>query len=181
MRHSTVIINYCGLEPVQIELGDLEGIRAAAARTQLHIESFDTNCEDFLEVLEALSPFAEHFSWGDETVIDGVQVEVAFHVNGGNWFVPNQYESCVNWIADGKASWETIGPCIFDQGESLLSLGNLYWVDTHGDMDQQRVVVGRFDDEEQARAALAEASIYFSYRPETGLVCELDNWGEVEL
>ena len=176
-----VSIRYWDGEEVHIALDDVDLINSTAAETSLDIDSFETNCDDFVTVLEALAPFAERFGWGDELLIGGVGVEVADHVNGTSWFVPSSDAAGVVWIDSGRAAWETIGPCIFNQSEDLLRMGNLYWVNTHGDTDQQRIVVGRFDDEVEAIKALAEASIYFTFHPEKGLICGLDEVGEVEL
>lgn len=175
-----VTINFSNKEPIRILLGDSDAIATMAAASP-DIESVETNCDDLVRVLEALAPFAENFSWGDEFEIDGVLMEIAEHVNGNSWFVPNEYANGVVVLESSSASWETVGPCIFDQSEQLLQFDDLYWLETIGDIFQQRVVVGRFANESKALTELADASEYCQFVPERGIVCELDEWGNVDL
>jgi hypothetical protein len=159
-------------------LDEVEAVQQMMKREGLSPESFTTDCDDLVVVLEALAPFAEDCD--DEIVIDGVDVAVGTGPDGGYCFVPESEQNGVEVLASNSASSNSGFACMIDESEKLLRYGDLYWVETLGDLDQQRVVVGRFTDPSAGLAAAAEASFYYTLDPDGRLRCELNTWSEDE-
>ena len=139
---------------------------------------FSSDCEDLVLVLEAIAPLIDPDF--DEGTVNGVEVVVADHCDGGHWLVPTRDHHEVEILGSGSAHWLSIGPCSFDQSEDLLRLGDLYWVDTHGDVERQRIVVGRFSDPATGLAAAVGKSKFFRFDASGSLECELDSWPQDE-
>lgn len=162
----------------EFPLNDVRAAADLAAAEDLWLDSVRCNLTDLGLLLDRLSPLANPDL--DEIDVNGIIVVVADRVGGGHCFVPYSNEEGVEVLGSGSASWLSGGPCLFDQSEELLRIGDFYWVETRGDAEQQRVAVGRFDDEAQGLAAAVEASIYFSFDSGGELVCELDDWPQDE-
>jgi hypothetical protein len=164
--------------PAEFGLGDVAQVEQLMSERDLWPYEISSDCPDLAVVLDHLSPIASPDI--DELTVNGVTVVVADGLDGGHAFVPASNEPAVVVLASGSASWLPGGPCLFDQREELLRFGDLYWVDTSGDAAQQRIFAGRFTDQAAGLAALAEASIFFSFDAAGELVCELDSWPQEE-
>lgn len=163
----------------EFPLDDLQSAAELAAAEDLWLDSVTSNCTDLGLLLDRLAPLANPEL--DEISVNEITVVVATRLGGGYCFVPyGSNEAGVELLGSGSASWLSGGPCVFDQREKLLRLGDFYWVDTRGDAEQQRVAVGRFTDEAQGLTAVVKASIFFSFDADGELQCELDNWPQDE-
>jgi len=159
-------------------LDEIDEVARVMHEESLQPVGFSSNCEDLVLVLEAISPLIDPDF--DEGSVNGVDVVVAEHCNGGHWLVPALHQAEVELLGSGSAHWLSIGPCSFDQAEDLARLGDLYWVDTRGDVEQQRIVVGRFSDPATGLAAAVDKSVFFRFDASGSLVCELDSWPKDE-
>jgi hypothetical protein len=164
--------------PCNFLLSEVAAVEQLALERNLAPRSFTSDCTNLVEVLECLAPFASPDL--DESEVNGTTVVIANGVGKGFAFVPGSSESGVEVLASGSASWLSGGPCEFHQYEALLRFGDLYWVETTGDSEQQLVAVGRFATKADGLAAAAEASAYFTVGPTGELVCELDEWPDDE-
>jgi hypothetical protein len=167
-----------GGAPTEFRLSDVERVRQLIMDDGLWPNSFASDCVDLSLLLEQLAPLANPDL--DEVVVNGTTVVVAHHIDGGHAFVPYSDFELVDVLASGSSTWLGAGPCVFVQGEQLLRLGDLYWVDTSGDSSQQRLVVSRFADAATGLAAAVAASCFFSFSSDGELVCELDEWPQEE-
>lgn len=178
-RYSLRVNWYESDAETDFRLTDVESVRQLILSEDLWPDGFSSDCPSPVVVLEALASLANPDF--DELHVNGMIVVVAHRTEGGHCFVPSSSnEEGVEVLGSGSASWLSGGPCVFDQSEELLRLGDLYWVDTRGDVEQQRVVVGRFPDPSAGLAAAVEASIFFSFDANGELHCELDNWPQDE-
>jgi hypothetical protein len=155
-------------------LSDAAAVGRLALEDDLVAVSFSSDCPDRSRLLECLAPLAHPDM--DEIDVNNVAVVIANGPGAGSSFVPMDDEPGVEVLAAGSATWASGGPCEFAQYEELLRFGQLYWVNTTGDSERQRVAVGRFDTEADGLAAAVAASFFFSFDPDGELVCELDSW-----
>ncbi len=140
--------------------------------------SFECEALSVREALEALSPFA-HLDM-DVVDINGIEAQVATTPSGDFGFVPSVETPGVEVLAVSSASWLSGGPAVFDQSETTYRFDNLYWSEARGDSDNQCVVVGQFETEEQGIRAAVQSSVYFSVSDNGELTCELVDWPQVD-
>lgn len=158
----------------EFRLDQVDVIHQMIVSDDLWADTFWSDCDDLIVVLEALAPLAVlNF---DEIEVNGVTAVVADSTEHERCFVPHSEAAGVEVLQSSSSSWETGGPCIFDQSERLLRFGDLYWVETRGDLDQQTVAVGQYTDANAGIAAAATASIYFTLDTSGKVTCELDDW-----
>ena len=136
--------------------------------------SFECEALSACETLVALSPFAHPDM--DVVEINKIEAQVATTPSGDFGFVPSVETPGVEILAISSASWLPGGPAVFDQTETIYRFDNLCWSEARGDSDNQCVVVGQFEAEEQGIRAAAQSSVYFSVSDNGELTCELDEW-----
>lgn len=167
-----------GASRSEFGLNDIDEVARIVREENALPVGFSSDCDDFVRLLEVLAPLIDPDF--DEGTVNGIPVVVAEHCEGGYWLVPTVHHSSVEVLHSRSAHWLSVGPCSFDQSESILRIGDLYWVDTSGDTEQQRIVVGRFSDPTAGLAAAVERAVFFTLDDSGSVVCELDGWPQDE-
>jgi hypothetical protein len=155
-----------------IRLDEVEVASQVIADDDLWIESFSFGCDGLARMLEALASLANPDF--DELGVTGLTVVVTDRAAGGHMFVQYSSADGIDMFDSGSASWLNGGPCVLDQIEKPLRLGDLSRVDTSGDAEQRRGAVGRFADPDEGLATDVDAPILLSLDVDGQLVCEFD-------
>ena len=112
----------------------------------------------------------------DVIEVNGIEGQVAKTCLGGFGFVPVPSADGVEIRAFSSAAWLPGVPCEMAQEETIYRFRNLYWVEAQGDAENQRVVAGLYQTEEEGLLAAARVSVFFTADVNGVLSCEIDEW-----
>lgn len=164
--------------PVDARLNDVPEMVEHMLQHDLYPVEITSDCPDLARLLEHIFPLGR-LGGGEVTINDRTYFTGA-NLSGGATFVPETDKLGVDTIASGSSSWLSGGPCVFDQFEDIIRVGDLYWVDTVGDAQYRRLFVGRFTDPDEGLAAAVRNSFFFRLDDKGEPVCELDSWPQDE-
>ena len=175
---STPMVNIeWGKKSKQFDLAEIDLIKVAIEEASSWPTGFSSREISTLELLETLSSLSELI---DEIYMNDTYVESAPNLEGVSVYVPSRGEEGVRTVASGSSSWLPGGPCVMEQHEKILCYENLYWVEASGDSDQRKIVIGRFNDEEDAIRQAVKASLYFYIDDDGTVMSELDDGPQEE-
>lgn len=165
-------------KPLELPLGNVHQLKEAIDASTSYVAELTCHAVDFMTLTEILQPIADPEL--DEISINGVMVVVGTTSDGRSVFVPERSSPGVEHLFTSSASWLSGGPCVFEHRVEILRFGDLYWVNSSGDLDYTLAVVGRYETESEGIRAAVEASSYLELGPGGEVRCELDDWGHEE-
>jgi len=164
--------------PVDARLSDVPEIVEHMLQHDLYPAEITSDCPDLARLLEHIFPLGR--LGGGEVTINGRTYFTGENLEGGATFVPETGNPGVETIASGCSTWLSSGPCVFDQFEDIIRVGDLYWVDTVGDIECRRLFIGRFSDPDEAITVAVPNSFFFGYNDNGELVSALDSGPQEE-
>lgn len=165
-------------KPIDLPTSAIDAIREILDSSPAFPRSITCDWPVILEVFEHLAPLADGEL--EELKINEVAVRNAVRTDGSPTFVPDGYENGIEVLASGSSTWLPGGPCVFEQHETILKFNDLYWVNTTGDLENQVVSAGRFEDPIAGLRAAVSASLYCWLLDDLTVHCELNDGPQEE-